>query len=360
MDGRLSSSSSKILLGTLLFALFCAIAVYVYVTAGWSVLDALYMVAITISTVGYGEPVDTSAQPYVRAFTTLFALVSTIATVYVIGGLVQMVAEGEFNRAMGARRMTTGIGKLSGHAIICGYGRVGQILARDLRQFGIPFVIVDLNAERLHDAEAGGDLVVIGNASEEETLQAAGIERARYLATVLPDDAANVFITLTARDLKSDIFVIARAEDPSTEKKLKRSGADRIVLPAQIGATRIASLIAHPSAESILSDDQSVDEFNNMLGTIGLSMAEIPIPLESEFAGRPLAEVEIAGGIGFLIVALHRKSDGAIIRQPEGKTILEAGDSLMVLGYNAALPKLSRRAQSDHRIRYRGAAMDNN
>ncbi|QDT65724.1 potassium channel family protein [Calycomorphotria hydatis] len=355
----MKSSSNKILFGTLLFSLFCAIAVYVYVLHGWTIVDALYMVAITISTVGYGEPHDTSNQPLLRAFTTIFALVSTVATLYVIGGFIQMLAEGEINRALGERRMTQGINKLKDHVIICGFGRVGQILARDLKQATTDFVIIDTNTARLREAEEHGYLVIVGNAIEEEALQSAGIERARVLATVLPDDTANVFITLTARDLNPNVEIIARAEDPSTEKKLLRSGANRVVLPAQIGAARMATLITHASAESLLTDADNVEELNTVLGTVGLSMAEIHIPSDSEFASRPLREVEIAGGIGFLIVALHRKVDGAVIRKPDGETILQPGDKLIVLGYNAELPKLSRRAQSDHRITYRGAQIKN-
>ena len=135
-----------------------------------------------------------------------------------------MLAEGEINRALGNRRMSKGIENLSGHAVICGYGRVGQMLAHDLAEARFPFVVIDSGEKRVAEAQAAGYLAVLGSASEESTLHAAGIERARVMAVVLPDDTANVFVTLTTRDMNATIEIIARAESPSTERKLMRSG----------------------------------------------------------------------------------------------------------------------------------------
>ncbi|MEM1062130.1 MAG: NAD(P)-binding protein, partial [Planctomycetota bacterium] len=293
----MDASTRNILTGGLLFLLFCVIGVEVYMTfGGLTLLEALYTVAITISTVGYGLHPNIESDPSLMLFTSLFCVVNVVASAYVVVGMVQLLAAGELNRVLGARRMTQGISKLDAHTVVCGYGRVGQILAHDLAKAGMPFVIIDTNQDRLHDAEGDGYFVVAGSAIEEDTLQAAGIERAKTAAVVMSDDTANVFVTLTVRDLNPLCEIIARAEQPSTEVKLLRSGARRVVLPAQIGADRIAALITHPSAEEVLVDEVSVHEFNSLLGTIGMSMTELPIVEGSDFDGKTLQDVEVAGG----------------------------------------------------------------
>ncbi|MEM9704086.1 MAG: TrkA family potassium uptake protein, partial [Planctomycetota bacterium] len=243
--------------------------------------------------------------------------------------------------------------------IVCGSGRVGKILCDELAAAGMPFVVVDNNADRLGPAEEAGLLVVLGDATMEETLVTAGVMRARTLATVLPDDALNVFITLTACGVSPAVRVIARAENPASEKKLRRSGADRVVMPARIGAGKIASLIARPSAESLLTRAESRADLRDELARIGLGMNEFRIEAGSDWVGATLSEVEEAGGLGFLIVALHRNAEeggGAteVLRRPAGDTKLQAGDSLIVLGYDAALPKLARKAKTETTMIYRG------
>ena len=236
----MQTSIQRIITGMVLVALTCLISVCVYWSAGWDLLDAVYMVVITIFGVGYGE-VRPLTDPRLKVFTMLLVIAGCSSGAYVIGGFVQMVAEGEINRFLGARRMTQGIDQLKDHAIICGYGRVGRILADELHDLRCPFVIVDPNAERLREAEAKGFLVLIGDATDENTLLLSGIMRARVLATVLPDDTVNVFITLTARELNSELEIIARGESPSTERKLLRSGANKVVLPAARSAEICAS-----------------------------------------------------------------------------------------------------------------------
>ena len=235
--------------GILVLVTTCLVSTVGYVIAGWSWLDSAYMVAITIFGVGYGEvqPVEGTG---LKLFTIGVIFAGCSSVIYVIGGVVQLLAEGEIHRMLGVRNRSRDIKGLVGHTIICGYGRVGQMLAAELDQKGQPFVVIDNNPERVERAIHDGFLAMDGDAVDDECLQRAGIFRASALATVLPDDAANVFITLTARELSESIKVIARAENPMTERKLLRSGATNVVMPAAIGAVRIAQLATDDSQDA--------------------------------------------------------------------------------------------------------------
>jgi voltage-gated potassium channel len=349
----MSNSLQKILIGAVFFGLTCLIAVSGYMVAGWSFLDSVYMVVITVFGVGYGEtkPLET---PALKVFTMGVIVAGCSSGIYTVGGFVQMLAEGEINRVLGARRMSKGIEKLKGHVLICGYGRVGQIIARDLVAAHHPFVVIDTSEARIEEAQALGYLTLLGNASDEETLREAGIDRARVLATVLPDDTYNVFITLTARELNSTIEIIARAESPATEKKLIRSGATRVVLPALIGATKIAHMIIRPSAEDLLLENSGTIHLKEELKQIGLDLIEITVKSNSSLMGKSIGEVEVGGG-GFVIVAI-KKSDGTLVREPKPADTLATNDVLILLGHAETLPQLALRVNNRVVTSYRGAA----
>ena len=181
---RHSDSARRALTGGISFPFVCVVAVAGYMAAGWRLDDSVYMVVITIFGVGYGE-VQPIESPGLRALTIMVIIGGYGAVIYTIGGFMQMVIDGELNRAMGARRMTKGIERLSGHTIICGIGRLGTILARELHAAGQPFVAIDSDLERLQDAEERGYLVLHGDATEEDILEQAGIQRATTVAAVL-------------------------------------------------------------------------------------------------------------------------------------------------------------------------------
>ncbi len=348
----MQTAMQRIITGTLLLALTSVISVSVYWAAGWGFIDAVYMVVITIFGVGYGE-VRPLADPRLKLFTILLVIGGCSSGAYVIGGFVQMVAEGEVNRFLGARRMTQGIDQLKDHAIICGYGRVGQIIARELRELRSSFVVVDTDAERLREAEKSGFLALIGDATDEQTLILAGVMRARVLAAVLSDDKMNVFITLTARELNGELEIIARGEHPSTERKLLRSGASKVVLLAAIGASKITHLITRPSAESLLRDSVGSTYLNEQLQSIGLQIAEARIDSGSQLEGKTLRSVELSGSGGVVIVAI-KKPDGTILRHPSAETILGPQDTIIVLGHGEDLPQLTLRAKVQGTRVYRG------
>lgn len=348
--------SLKRLLSTLVFFLTtCALAAFVYTSHGWKLSDALYMVVITIFGVGYGEvqPIDTLT---LRTVTMMLIVVSYGCVIYIAGGFIQMVMEGEINRVLSHRRMTQGIDKLDGHTILCGYGRAGRILAAELKRAKTPFVVIDQDEEKLSSAESQGMLILEGNATEEETLTRAGIERAKVLASVLPDDTANVFITLTARELNSEVEIIARAENPSTEKKLLRSGADRVVLPAVIGGQRMAQLITRPGVEEMLASSEGNSELQHELSTIGMKVDELCITQGSPLDGHTVGDIDLKGNRSFLIVAVRRAS-GELTLDPPGECPLAGGDTVIVLGHASELPSLAKRYSGTKEIRYRGAVM---
>lgn len=348
----MQASIKKVLIGTAFFVTSCIVAIIGYMVAGWSILEAFYMVTITIFGVGYGEvrPID---DPTLRMFTIGVIIAGCTSSIFVMGGFVQMIAEGELNRFLGARRMTLGIDKLSNHAVVCGFGRVGRILADELTEAQHEFVVIDTNQERLQEAETAGVFVIVGDATEEHVLESAGVSRARVVATVLPDDAANVFITLTARELNDNVEIIARAQSPSTEKKLLRSGANRVVLPAAIGATRIARLITRPSAEEILATSFQQETLAEDLEQIGLRVTELPVPQNSEFAGLMLSEVSLGDRIQFVIIAI-RSRNGTVIRDPPLSYVLQVDDTLVVLAHRSSEVRLVQ-PRLRKEIVYRGA-----
>ncbi len=349
----MQASTKKIVVGGTIFAASCVAAIIGYQMAGWTLLEAVYMVIITIFGVGYGE-VRPIVDPGLRVFTMVVIIVGCSSLIYITGGFIQMLTEGEIDRVLGRRRRTKGIDRLSGHTIVCGFGRVGRILAVELHRSKQPFVIVDADPDRIKEAESHAYLVVTGNATEEEVLENAGVKRARVLASVLPNDAQNVFITLTARELSPTITIIARAENPATERKLLRSGATKVVLPSAIGAERISQLITNPSVEEILTQGRRrVEEDLSMLG---LELSETTIPAGSRFVGQPLSEVEFHKASGFLLVALIRK-DGDILKEPPPETILAEGDQLVFVTRGGSAPELHRKVQeAKQKLQYRGSS----
>lgn len=347
----MQKSLRHIVVGALCFLGIFVIAVGGYVSAGWSLLDAVYMVVITIFGVGFGEIGPMS--PFLRVFTIFVIVAGYTAVGYTLGGFVQMITEGEINRALGARRMSREIQQLKNHVIICGYGRIGQILARRMAEAHQPFLIIDNNQERLATAEAMGYLVRFGNATNEEILETANIAEASFLATVLPDDSANVFITLTARSLNPNLIILARGEFPSTERKLRQAGADHVVLPAEIGAIRLSQLITHPASLDIFDRNSGGQTLTEMLGQLEIQLDELAIPRGSSLIGTSIGTVLSRHDRNFLIVAL-RRADGTTIVRPAADVFLHEGDTVIVMGHRGQIPKFAEMYTLKRQMQYRG------
>jgi voltage-gated potassium channel len=316
------------------------VATLAYVAAGWSVGDALYMVLLTVYTVGYGEvrPVDTV---WLRVVTMATIVLGCTGMILVTGFLVQLLTASQVRRLLVGDRMQSDIDRLEDHVIICGFGRIGSMAARHLATGATSFVVLDQSEGRLAEARAAGFLAIQGDATDEEVLRTAGVERARVLATVLPSDAANVFITLSARSLNPHLQIIARGEAPSTESKLLQAGASQVVLPAHIGAERIADMILFPETTHLVRDSPQLREMQAVLGRMGLGFDMAEVRAQTPLAGMTIGEVERHAGGALFVVQVERAGGDPIIRPPKDYR-LAPGDGLLVVGrdggeINAAL-----------------------
>jgi voltage-gated potassium channel len=242
-------------------------------------------------------------------------------------------------KVIGELKKSRQVEGISRHAIVCGYGRIGQILAHDLAANGFPFVVVDIDDDRLAMAEASGYLFVKGSATEEETLIRAGAERAQVLATVLPQDTLNVFITLTARNLNRNLLIIARGEQPSTEKKLLQAGANEVVLPAAIGGLRIAHIITRPATMKFLGDSRGI--VGEELKRLGVEIDELRLHRNTFLVGKKVQELQDLAEGNLLVLAIQR-ADGNVLRSGFLEESLCEGDAVIIVGRTHALPPILR------------------
>ncbi|MGD1908834.1 MAG: potassium channel family protein [Leptolyngbyaceae cyanobacterium] len=335
----MQDSARHVLTGIVFFLLTVVVAILGYVWFGWTPLEAIYMVVITIFGVGYGEvkPLET---PFQKIFTILVIIAGTTSAVYSVGGFVQMVTEGEINRAFSNQRKQLTISNLQSHVIICGFDRMGQVLADQLNAAREPFVVVEHLPERLEVAETSGYLNYPGDSTHEATLEEVGIHKAKALVAVLPDDKTNVFITLTARDLNPKIKILARGELPPTERKLRLAGADHIVLPDTISAIQISNLITRPTGMDFLNNTYERSYLNEFLANVEVQMEELQIKDQSPFVGKTLMELQVRSKGAFMVIALRRVGDRLIFR-PSASQMLNAEDSLIVIGHQDKLPQFA-------------------
>lgn len=328
--GLLASPARNLILGLIYMAVVMTLATIAYVAAGWSLGDAVYMVIITVYTVGYNEvrPVDT---PLLRTITISTIVFGCTGVIFLTGALVQFITMHQITQFLGLKRMTAQIDKLKDHVIICGFGRIGVMLAQGLAAGQAPFVILEQDEERVAHARGLGYLCLQADATEEAALQAAGVTRARALATVLPLDAANVFITLSARNMNPALEIIARGEAPSTESKLRHAGANQVVLPAHIGAERIAEMILYRDTARLMRDSEEMRAFDRVLQTLGLGMEVVTAAPGSKAVGMSIEALERAAEGALFVVQLNRGACAPVMR-PEAGTLIEMGDGLLVLG----------------------------
>jgi voltage-gated potassium channel len=348
----MQSSLKRVLVGIGFLGLTTIAAIIGYVVSGCNWLDSTYMVIITIFGVGFGEICPVT--PQLRIFTMVVIVAGCTSLGYIVSGFLQMITEGEIKRALGVRRMMREIDALQDHVIICGYGRIGQILAKRMQEESLACVVIDNNSDRIAEAEAKGYLVRIGSATDETVLETVGIMRARFLATVLPDDAANVFITLTARSLNPDLVIIARGEYPSTERKLIQAGADRVVSPAAIGALRMSHMITHPASLDILEQGHGRETLNEQLSQLDIQIEELAISAISHLIGSTIGRIEVRGKGSFIVVAL-RKATGSTLIHPDHDVLLEEGDTIILMGHRGDIPKFAQHSVIKQKMQYRGA-----
>ena len=328
--GGLLGSPLKLLSGTLVFmASVFVVSTTGYVIAGWPVGDAAYMVLTTVYSIGNGavRPVDSA---FLRLWTAATIVLGCTGMIVLTGALIQVFNLYQFRRLLGLDRMENAIDALESHAIICGYGRIGVQLARDLAEAGYPFVIIERDPAMAETVREDGHLCLVGDATHEDTLRKARLARARVLACVLPDDAANVFITLSARSLSPDLRIIARGEMPTTENKLFHAGADKVVLPTHIGAERITELILYPATESMLFDIAQIGSIKRNLNGFGLDLEVVNASENGQLTGLSVGEAERRGNGAFFIVQIDR-AGGQSIQHPGEDVRIEPGDLIMLV-----------------------------
>jgi len=310
-----------IMLGTLGYA----------VLEGWQFLDSLYMTVITIGTVGYREVAPLSDPGRVFTIVLIFAGVGSIA--YSFGTIVEFMVEGHLTSLLEGRRMEKRINALTGHHIVVGIGRVGSVVAKSLADEGVPFVVVDSCDECRVAAEEAGWLFVHGDATDEQVLLDAGVERARGLVTAVDTDADNLFVSLTARTLNPSLYIIARSSSVTSEAKILRSGADRVITPNVIGGRRMAAMVLHPLVSDYLDIVTHGDE-------IEFRLDSMPIGRESRLADVKIKDARVRDVTGAYILAV-RSDAGQINANPPAETVLVAGDELVVLGTREQLAALA-------------------
>jgi len=320
------------------FSIAALITVIAFGTLGyamiedWQAFDALYMTIITLATVGFREVHELS--PEGKVFTIVLIISGTGIIAYTLSSLIQFTLEGQLRKILGRKKLESRIGKLRDHYIICGYGRIGHLICREFQSRPTPFVIVEQNPNHIERLEREGCLYVEGDATDDETLQAAGIEHAKGLITAVTSDTDNVYITLTARGLNPKLFILARAGEEGAEKKLMRAGASKVISPYTIGANRMAQAILRPSVVDFI-------ELATASEHLALQIEEIRIAADSVLAGKNLINSGIRQSMGIIIVGI-KESDGKMTFNPPPEKNIEPNSVLIILGERPAISKLEK------------------
>lgn len=324
--GRRLGIAISLLLGVLAFGTVG------YLILGLSLIDALYQTVTTVATVGFREVVPFGTAE--RVFTMALIIVGVGAVLYALGSLIETLIEGRLLETIGRMRMERTIETLQDHVIVCGWGRVGRAIAAEVVAAGKPIVVIDEEAERLEDCPHP---TIHGDCTEDETLERAGIARASSLVAAVDVDAANSFIALSARAIRPDIFIVARARSVDSEGKLLRAGADRVVNPQNIGGARMAAFVLRPHVAEFL--DVVMHERN-----LEFRLEEIPIAETSPLAGRTLREAHLRDQTGALVLAV-RDARGSFLSNPDPDVRIEPGQVLIAIGTEEELTALSLTAR---------------
>jgi voltage-gated potassium channel len=303
------------------------------IVENYSWLDALYMTIITLSTVGYREVHPLS--PRGQIFTMALLVTGVGILFYTVIAIFEKVVEGEFQQVFGRRRMQRQIEALTEHYIVCGFGRIGEILCRELASKPVPFVVIEADEERTRTAEGMQYLVLSGDATDEQTLLNAGVRHAKGLFAALATDADNVFVTLTAKGVNSALFIVARAESDRSERTLLRAGADKVISPYAMGGHRMAQAALRPAVVDII-------ELAAHQQSLELQMEEVTVPASSPCTGGTLRASGLIGQPGIIVVAIKRVS-GKMLFNPGADETLEAGDSVIALAEAPQLKEIERR-----------------
>ena len=332
---RPSRTRAKIGIIAVLVAMTIGTLVF-HVIERWTILDSLYVTAQTVTTVGFGDLAPTTHAG--RAFATVFMMVGVGIVLYALTSTVQSIVQSELLATFGQRRYSRKMSRLRNHFIICGAGRVGSHLVRALMGSEHPFIVIESDAKKVAQLMDLGIAVLVRDATLEESLREAGVEHARGLAACLPDDANNVYVVLTARDLNPKLHIVARAAEEQAEHKLIRAGANRVVAPTLIGGHRMAMALTKPAVEDFLGSITANE--------LDLGFEQLEVGPVSKLIGRKLRETNIRSELNIVVVSIKR-IDGEIIFNPSGETLIQNGDLLIAIGSAETLAKLKALARGE-------------
>jgi len=309
------------------------------VIEGWAFEDALYMTVITLSTVGYGEVLKLSSEG--RIFTMVLIVTGVGFVFYLAGSIIRFMVEGRIRDILGRRKLEKKIRAQKGHYIICGFGRVGSSIYDSLASESLDIVLIEQDPDRVSKLQELNILHVAGNATSEENLVMAGVENARGLVAALKTDSDNVYVTLSARQLNPDLFILARAEEEQAEKKMLAAGANKVVCPYSMGAHRMAQTILSPTVTDFL-------DLALMGANQDIQMQEMPVDPSSKLTNVALQDSGIRQELDLIIVAV-KKAAGGMLFNPSSRTEFEAGDTVITIGDADNLKRL--RKQLDPKAR---------
>jgi voltage-gated potassium channel len=298
----------------------------------WSYFDAFYMTAITLTTVGYMEVHPLS--PAARAFTIVLCMTGVFTLLFAATEFIRSIVSGELQKAVGRQRMERNLAALRDHFIVCGYGRMGQLVCQEFAAHKLPFVVIEQDDERIEALRETDLFYIHGDATADEALRRAGVERANALVTVVASDADNLYITLSARLLNEKLFIVARAEGRAADAKLRRAGANHVVSPYVIGGSRIAQAVIRPSVVDFI-------ELATRTDYLEMQIEEILLAAASELVGQTLGQRRFQQELGVIVVAIKRPN-GEMVANPSGETVLEADSTLIALGHRQQLDRLEK------------------
>ena len=322
----------SLLLGAMYMNLVFLLGIVFYMThEDWDLINSFYMVVITLSTVGFMEVNELSEVG--RLFTAFLIMGGVGGFIYIAGAFAQVLIDGRLQILWGKHKMMKEIGKLRKHFIICGHGRIGSIVAREIRAEGHDVVVIEQDPDLIDKMEQDGILCIDGDATSDEVLLSAGLLHAKSLISALTSEAANVYVTLTARQLNPDITIVARAGDTSHISRLELAGADRVVLPHYIGGLRMAQNVLRPTVTNFME--------LAVRGGIDLQMEELEVSPNSELVNKDLIDSKIRPNYDLIIIAIKKES-GDMIFNPGPKEVIHALDTLLAVGKKANLTEIKK------------------
>lgn len=319
----------------LLALIFVSGTVGYHFLEGWSLLDAFYATVVTLGTVGYGDFYPVSPEGRIFAILLIIFGVGTMAYTFAIA--MENFMEGRLKKILGRGKLKKQISKMRDHYIICGCGKIGYLICKELNEENVSFIVIDNDERVIQMVEDEGFVYVKGIATEDKTLIEAGVERAKGVVCALPTDADNLYVVLTAKELNPNIYIVSRFEDDASERRLLKAGANRVVSPYKVGGSRLALALLRPAILDFM-------EITTDKQTLSLRMEEVPVGATSYIVGKSLADSGLRREYGLIVVAVNKES-GRMIFNPSASYVIENGDNLIAIGEEESLIRFSEVCQ---------------